>query len=206
VGEGKSLTLFNLGYVCAQLGDNVLIVDSDLHRPRQHKMLGVSNSVGLATVLMGKADLQESIMQTEVPNLSFLPSGRMPSGSHGLLATKRMTDLVADVKEMYDLVLFDSPPIIGVSDASLLVREVEGVLLIIQHRKYPRAVSMRARDMIDNVGGNLIGVVLNNINISRDHTYYYYQQHYYYYPRRSREAAKAAQREEEAAAVEEAGA
>ncbi|MCX7591091.1 MAG: polysaccharide biosynthesis tyrosine autokinase [Kiritimatiellae bacterium] len=185
VGEGKSLTLFNLAYVCAQLGDRVLIVDSDLHRPRQHKMLGVSNSIGLATILMGKIPLEEAIIRTQVPNLSLLPSGRMASGSHGLLATRSMSDLVARVREMYDLVLFDSPPMIGVSDTSMLVREVEGVLLIIQHRKYPRAVSTRAKDMIENVGGRIIGVVLNNINISRDHTYYYYQHHYYYYPRRT---------------------
>ena len=186
VGEGKSLTLFNLAYVCAQLGDKVLIVDSDLHRPRQHKILGVSNHLGLATVLMEKGTLEECTVVTPYPNLHLLPSGRVPSGSHGLMATAQMTALVARLRGIYDIVLFDSPPIIGVSDASLLVREVDGVLLVIQHRKYPRALSSRAKDMITNVGGNLLGVVLNNINISRDHTYYYYQQHYYYYPRRDK--------------------
>ncbi|MGQ9661428.1 MAG: GumC family protein [Kiritimatiellia bacterium] len=186
VGEGKSLTVFNLAYVCAQLGDKVLIVDSDLHRPRQHKILGVSNNIGLATVLMGKIAPEEAIIRTQVPNLSLLPSGRTPSGSHGLLATRGMSDLVVRLREMYDLVLFDSPPMIGVSDTSMLVREVEGVLLVIQHRKYPRAVSTRAKDMIENVGGKIIGVILNNINISRDYSYYYYyHHHYYYYPRRA---------------------
>lgn len=186
VGEGKTLTLFNLAYVCAQLGDRVLIVDSDLHRPRQHKILGVSNQIGLATVLVGRTPLEEAIVVTRYPNLHVLPSGRVPSSSHGLLATQKMSDLVAELKRRYDWAFFDSPPIIGVSDASLLVREVDGVLLVVQHRKYPRAVSARAREMIANIGGNLLGVVLNNINIARDHTYYYYQQHYYYYPRRER--------------------
>ena len=190
VGEGKSLTVFNLGYTCAQLGDKVLIVDSDLHRPRQHKITDTANNPGLATVLMDQAKLEDCIQTTPLDNLYLLPSGSLPSGAHGLLATQAMTDLVARLKSEYDLVLFDSPPIIGVSDASMLVRQVDAVLLVIQHRKYPRALSSRARDMIENIGGNLLGVVLNNINISRDHTYYYYQQHYYYYPRGDRSSGK----------------
>jgi capsular exopolysaccharide synthesis family protein len=178
VGEGKSLTIFNLAYVCAQLGDRVLIVDSDLHRPRQHRILGVSNARGLANILVGEAPLDEVIVKTQVSNLEFLPSGKLSSGVHGLLDTQKMKQLVATLKERYDYVFFDAPPIIGVSDASLLVGEMDGVLLVVQHRKYPRSVSNRAKDMVENVGGNLLGVVLNNINISRDYSYYY---HYYYY-------------------------
>ncbi|MBM4149683.1 MAG: polysaccharide biosynthesis tyrosine autokinase [Lentisphaerae bacterium] len=174
VGEGKSLTIFNLAYVCAGLGDRTLIVDSDLHRPRQHKILGLSNEVGLTDVLMDKSDLDSVIQATPVPNLSFLPSGRMTTQAHGLLDTRRMKDLVGEVRARFDMVFFDAPPIIGVSDASLLAREIDGVLLVIQHRKYPRALSQRARNMLSNAGANLIGVVLNNINISRDYSYYYY--------------------------------
>jgi Mrp family chromosome partitioning ATPase len=85
--------------------------------------------------------------------------------------------------------VFDAPPVIGVSDASFLAREMDGVIQVIQHRKYPRSVSSRAKDMIENVGGRLLGVVLNNINISRDYSYYY-QYHYYYYPRRDGETGQ----------------
>lgn len=183
VGEGKSLTVFNLAYVSAELGDRVLVVDSDLHRPRQHKILGVSNRPGLANVLVGEAKLDDTIQPTGVTRFDFLPSGKLTTGVHGLIASERMREVVAELKGRYDLVIFDSPPIIGVSDASLLVREMDGVLLVIQHRKYPRAVSARAKDMIQNFGATLLGVVLNNINVSRDYAYYYYQQHYYYYPR-----------------------
>jgi len=95
------------------------------------------------------------------------------------LDSRRMRDLAKIVKERYDLIVFDAPPIIGVSDTSQLVREVDGVVQIIQHRKYPRSVSSRAKDMIENVGGNLLGVVLNNINVLRDYSYYYHY-HYYY--------------------------
>jgi capsular exopolysaccharide synthesis family protein len=188
VGEGKSLTLFNLAYISAQLGDRVIIVDSDLHRPRQHKILGVGNRPGLANLLVGDAQIDDCIQKTPEPNLDLLPSGKLATGVHGLIATERMRSLVTELKERYDFVFFDSPPIIGVSDASLLTREVDGVLLVIQHRKYPRALSARAKEMVENFGGNLLGVVLNNINISRDYAYYYYHQHYYYYPRRDKEA------------------
>jgi capsular exopolysaccharide synthesis family protein len=181
VGEGKSLTIFNLGYICAQLGDRTLIVDSDLHRPRQHKILGLSNEAGLANVLVGEIGVEDAVIGTRIPNLDFLPSGKLTAGVHGLLDTSRMKALVKDLYERYDQLLFDAPPMIGVSDASLLAREVDGVLLVVQHRKYPRTVSRRAKDMVENVGANLIGVVLNNINVSRDYSYYYH--HYYYsYP------------------------
>jgi Mrp family chromosome partitioning ATPase len=93
---------------------------------------------------------------------------------------------VAELKEDYDLVFFDSPPMIGVSDSTLLMRQVDAAMMVIQHRKYPRALSARAKGMIDSLGGNLLGVVLNNINVSRDHSYYYYHQHYYYYPKHGR--------------------
>jgi Mrp family chromosome partitioning ATPase len=104
-----------------------------------------------------------------------------------------MKELVDELKRRYDLVLFDAPPIIGVSDASLLAREMDGVLLVIQHRKHPKAVATRAKAMIENVGAHLIGVVLNNINISRDYSYYYYGHDYSSVYTRSR--PEAAQRE-----------
>jgi len=180
VGEGKSTTLFNLAYVCAQLGDKVLIVDSDLRRPVQHTFLGMSNNFGLTNVLLKDVPLEEAIKATSVPNLHFMPSGKLPRSSVGLLETQRMRELVKNLKTRYDFVFFDSPPIVGVSDASILASEVDGVLLVVQYRKYPRAISERARRILDNVGANALGVVLNNINIMRDDYYYYY--HSYYSP------------------------
>lgn len=187
VGEGKSMTVFNLGFVCSELGDKVLIIDSDLHRPRQHKILGVANRPGLSNVLVGEVTLDQAIQNTRVSGLDFLPSGRVASGLHGVLDTVKFKELIGELKRRYDVLLFDAPPVIGVSDTSLLVREVDGVLLVVQHRKYPRSISTRAKGMIENLGGNLIGVVLNNINISRDYSYYYHY-HYRYYPGKSKEA------------------
>jgi capsular exopolysaccharide synthesis family protein len=183
-GEGKTQTLFNLAYVCAEVGDKVILVDSDLHRPRQHKILQTDNTPGLCNVIVGEAMLDEAIRHTAHANLDFLPSGRMAGASvHGLIDTEEMAKILEELRSRYDRVLLDSPPMVGVSDASQLVRMVDGVVMVVQHRKYPRALAKRAKDMIVNMGGNLLGVVLNNINVARDYSSYYYKhQYYYYYP------------------------
>jgi len=181
VGEGKSTTLFNLAFICAQLGDKVLIVDSDLRRPVQHTILGMSNRFGLTNVLMRDVPSEETIKATSLPNLHFLPSGKLPRSSLGLLDSQRLRELVKNLKSRYDYVFFDSPPVMGVSDASILVSEMDAVLLVIQYRKYPKMISTRAKQIVENVGGKLIGVVLNNINIMRDDYYYYYHSYYSHY-------------------------
>lgn len=181
VGEGKSTTLFNLAYVCAQLGDNVLIIDSDLRRPVQHQFLDLPNNVGLSGVLRGDMRLTEAIKPTEVPNLHFLPSGKLPRNAVGLLDSRRLRELIDTAKQTYDLIFFDSPPIVGVSDAAILASLMDGVLLVVQYRKYPRNISLRARRLLENVGSTVVGVVLNNINIMRDDYYYYYHYSHGYY-------------------------
>jgi capsular exopolysaccharide synthesis family protein len=173
-GEGKSTTLFNLAYVCAQLGDRVLVVDSDLRRPVQHSFLGLSNRFGLTNALMKDIPVEETIKATSIPNLHFLPSGKLPKSALGILDSQRMRELVRNLKAHYDYVFFDSPPLLGVSDASILASEMDGTLLVVQYRKYPRNISARAKRMLENVGANVAGVVLNNINILRDDYYYYY--------------------------------
>ncbi len=182
VGEGKSLTMFNLAYINAELGSRTVIIDADLHRPRQHKIMEVSNKCGLANILIGEVTIDDTIIKTSQENLDFISSGKVESGGsvHGLLDSKRMIELIAELRERYDVVLFDAPPMMGVSDASVIVRDVEGVIMVVQHRKYPRTVSKRAKDMIESVGGNLVGVVLNNINISKEYSYYYHQYSYSY--------------------------
>lgn len=183
VGEGKTQTIFNLAYVSAQLGDRVLLIDADLHRPSIHKVLDMSNNPGLCNVLVGESELDDCIQHTAVPSLDFLPSGKLQGGSvHGLIDTEAMLTLLNTLKARYEWIYLDSPPMIGVSDASQIVRITDAVVMVVQHRKYPRALPRRAKEMIDNLGGNLLGVVLNNINISRDYSSYYYKYHYYYYP------------------------
>ncbi len=180
-GEGKSTTIFNLSAIFAQQNNKVLVVDSDLRRPSLHKIVGVSNSKGLTDVLMNQTQLEDVIQTTSMPSLDFLPSGKLPSSSMGILNSNQMKRFVQEVKSRYDYVFFDSPPIMGVSDASILASEVDMAVLVIQYRKYPQAMTVRAKQMVEKVGGNLLGVVLNNINISQDSYYYYYSGYYYDY-------------------------
>jgi succinoglycan biosynthesis transport protein ExoP len=180
-GEGKSTTIFNLATVFAQNGARVLLVDSDLRRPSLHKLLNVSNSIGLTNFLLKQNTIEEVIQTTALPTLHFLPSGKLPSSSLGILNSNQMRDFIAKARERYDFVFFDSPPIMGVSDASVLASEVDIALLVIQYRKYPQVMTIRAKQMVEKVGGNLLGVVLNNINISQDSYYYYYSGYYYDY-------------------------
>ncbi|MBI2946398.1 MAG: polysaccharide biosynthesis tyrosine autokinase [Verrucomicrobia bacterium] len=180
-GEGKSTTIFNLATVFAQNGQRVLMVDSDLRRPSLHKLLNVTNSAGLTNFLLKQVGLEEVIQTTSLPTLHFLPSGKLPSSSLGVLNSPQMKEFIQAVKARYDFVFFDSPPIMGVSDASILASVVDMSLLVIQYRKYPQAMTIRAKQMVEKVGGNLLGVVLNNINISQDSYYYYYSGYYYDY-------------------------
>ena len=180
-GEGKSTTIFNLATVFAQNGNRVLIVDSDLRRPSLHKILNVANNLGLTNYLLKQNRLEEVIQTTQVPSLDFLPSGRLPSSSIGILNSAAMKEFIAEAKSRYDFVFFDSPPIMGVSDASILASEVDMAVLVVQYRKYPQQMTLRAKQMVEKVGGHLLGVVLNNINISQDSYYYYYSGYYYDY-------------------------
>lgn len=181
-GEGKSITSFNLAYVCAEVGEKVLLIDSDLHRPRQHKILNTENTPGLSNVIVGEATLDQAIQKTILPTLDFLPSGKIANSSiYGLMDTDEMKNILDEARKRYDRIIMDSPPMIGVSDTAQLARLGDGVAMVIQHRKYPRALCRRAKDMITNMGGNLLGVILNNINASHDYSSYYYEHQYYYY-------------------------
>jgi polysaccharide biosynthesis transport protein len=190
-GEGKSTTVFNLAAVFAQSGQRTLIVDSDLRRPTLHKMLRVTNNLGLTNYLLKQNTLEEVIQTTSMPTMDFLASGKLPSSSLGILSSSQMKDLISELKQRYDVVFFDSPPIMGVSDASILASEVDMTLQIIQYRRYPQPMNIRAKQLIEKVGGNLVGIVLNNINMSQDESYYYYSGYYhdYYYRSEEPEAA-----------------
>ena len=187
-GEGKSTTLFNLATIFAQNGARVLVVDSDLRRPSIHKLLHLSNSIGLTNYLLKQNTLEEVIQTTSCPTLDFMPSGKLPSSSMGILSSNQMKELIRELKRRYEFVFFDSPPIMGVSDASILASEVDMVLQVIQYRRYPQPMTIRAKQMIEKVGGNLLGIVLNNINMSQDENYYYYSGYYYDYYSKSDEA------------------
>jgi capsular exopolysaccharide synthesis family protein len=180
-GEGKSTTLANLAFICAQGGYSTLIVDADLRRPVQHDLFDVANKIGLTNYLTTELPLERVIIPTGVENLSIFPSGVLPSDAVGILNSQRMSDLVAELKLRYDIVLFDSPPMLGVSDASVLASEVDQTIIVVQHRRFPRAMLTRVKQAIISVGGTVLGVVLNNVDLKHDQNYSYYTNYYGYY-------------------------
>lgn len=192
-GEGKSTTLVNLAYICAQGGYTTLMIDADLRRPRLHTFFDINNSVGLTNYLTTELMLEDVILQSPVDNLYFMPSGILPADAAGILNSRRMSELIQDVKQRFDLVLVDSPPILGVSDASVLASEVDLTMIVVQHRKLPRNMLVRVKQAVENVGGHVIGVVLNNVDIRSDSQYQYYTSYYTYYaPAESQVAAPVA--------------
>ncbi|CAN5210014.1 exopolysaccharide regulatory tyrosine autokinase VpsO [soil metagenome] len=189
-GEGKSTTLANLAFTSAQGGYTTLIVDADLRRPVQHTMFDVSNKIGLTNYLTTDMKLEDVIFPTTVENLSLLPSGILPSDAVGILNSQRMSDMIAELKTRYDIVFFDSPPMLGVSDASVLASEVDQTIIVVQHRRFPRAMLTRVKQAVLGVGGNVLGVVLNNVDLKHDQNYYYYTNYYGYYQPRDNESKR----------------
>ena len=185
-GEGKSTTLANLASTFAQGGYNTLIVDADLRRPSQHRMFGLEGDRGLTDFLTADIDLESVVQTTDHPNLYLLASGKLPFDAVGVLNSQRMIDLIAQVKNRFDIVFFDSPPILGVSDASVLVRALDLTIIVVQHRRFPRAMLQRVKQAVENVGGNILGVVLNNVDVRHDQYYEYYTNYYNYYTPRNR--------------------
>ena len=193
-GEGKSTTLANLAFTSAQGGYTTLIVDADLRRPVQHTMFDLSNKIGLTNYLTTDMRLEEVILPTSVENLSLLPSGILPSDAVGILNSQRMSDMIAELKTRYDIVFFDSPPMLGVSDASVLASEVDQTIIVVQHRRFPRAMLTRVKQAVLGVGGTVLGVVLNNVDLKHDQNYYYYTNYYGYYQPRDKEARRESRR------------
>lgn len=185
-GEGKSTTIYNLAIVCAQAGQSVILVDCDLRRPTIHDLFKVSNDHGIANYLRGEGDAVEFIQQTVVPNLHVLTAGEMPMSEIGTLAGDKVRYMLDDLKQRYDLVLVDAPPVPGISDGSIIAREVDYVILVIQHRRYPREISLRAKRAIEEVHGNCVGMVLNCVAVKSDDSYYYYSNYGNYYKKAGR--------------------
>jgi len=202
-GEGKSTTMANIAFTFARGGYSTLIVDADLRRPSQHRIFGLGNETGLTDYLTTDIELEEVVIQTKVDNLFLLTSGKLPSDAVGILNSQRMVEFIEEVKSRFDIIFFDSPPILGVSDASVLSSAVDLTIIVVQHRRFPRAMLLRVKQAILNVGGNILGVVLNNVDVRHDQHYEYYTSYYnYYYQKPARDQARKPNRQVVAAAPE----
>ena len=175
--EGKSLTAANLGVVMAQAGLSVVIVDADLRRPVLHRIFQLIKEDGLTNALLqGNPNPDGYLQATKVENLRVLTSGPLPPNPSELLGSERMSRLIEHLKEQADVVLFDSPPFLAVTDAAVLSSQVDGVLLVVDAGASRREMAARAVEGLKKVGGNILGAVLNKLS-PRGAGYYYY---YYY--------------------------
>jgi succinoglycan biosynthesis transport protein ExoP len=178
--EGKSTTVANLGVVMAQTGKSVIVVDADLRRPVLHRIFGVENEQGLTDALLSaEPSLDGHLQPTGVDNLRLLTTGPLPPNPSELLGSQRMATLVERLKEEADVVLFDSPPSLAVTDASVLATQTDGVLIVADAGRTRRTLAKESVARFQQVGANLLGVVLNRLRVGRSGYYYYY--YYYYY-------------------------
>lgn len=170
--EGKSTTLANLAITMAQAEREVILVDCDLRRPSLHELFGVPNTVGLTTAVADR-NLALPFQESGVAKLKLLTSGPLPPNPSELLGSQRMAEVIEDLKAQADYVLFDSPPIIAVTDAAVLASKVDGVLLVVWSGRTKRELAKRAKALLDKVNANLLGVVLNGAAYDQSlHRYY----------------------------------
>jgi succinoglycan biosynthesis transport protein ExoP len=175
-GEGKTTTLANLAAALAYNGSKVLAVDADLRRPTLHQHFGVQKTPGLSDLIVGKSAASQAIQSTRIDGLQLLPCGYIPPNPAELLGSPMMKQVLEAVRSHYDWVLLDSPPILAMADAAVLCPLVEGVVMLVAAETPTKPAVARAIDQVQAVGGKVLGVVLNKVNLQRNS--YYYSQYY----------------------------
>lgn len=180
--EGKSTMVINLAIAMAQSGNKVLIVDTDMRRPRIHKAFGVPNDVGVSSLVVGEGKLDDAIKSTEVAGVFVLPCGPVPPNPAELLHTKAFADLLEQLGQRFDRVILDSPPVGAVADAVVLSTQVDGVVVVLKAGRTNRDMAMRTVRTLRDVKANLYGAVLNDVDLERSkYGDYYYGYSYRYY-------------------------
>lgn len=172
--EGKSTTSSNLATVYAQQGLNVLLIDADLRKPTGHYTFRLENHIGLTNVLTRQSTLAQAVQESEIPHLSVLTSGPIPPNPSELLASAQMAELLKEMKKQFDMIIFDTPPILAVADAQILANQVDGTILVVSSGKTEKDAALKSKELLSNAKGKLLGVVLNNRKVEEGNYYYYY--------------------------------
>lgn len=180
--EGKTTTAVNTAISLAQTGAKVLIIDADMRRPRLHNVFNISNAQGLSTILSSEMEEKEilNVLQFErEAKLYLLPSGPVPPNPAELIGSDQMSSLMKKLQGIFTHVVVDSPPIASFTDGVLIASMVDGVILVVHSGKSSRQVVRRSRQLLNDVGAKILGVVLNNVNLRSQDNYYYYQSYYH---------------------------
>ena len=177
-GEGKTMLATNTAITMAQSGHKTLLVDADMRHPQLHKSLKVNYSRGLSNVLVGDAEPEEVISPTQIENLDLLPCGPIPPNPAELLGSQKMKALLSKVEGKYDKIVFDSPPVISVTDPLVLASQMDGVLMVIQAGRCSKALVLRSKEQLEGVKAKIVGAVLNDVTSEVGR--YYYRDYYYY--------------------------
>jgi len=177
--EGKTATISNLAVTLTQAGKRVVIIDADLRKPRQHKIFNIKNINGLTNYLTSNIELRSILKETPIPLLSLINAGPVPPNPSELLGSEKMAGLLARLKDGFDYIFVDTPPILAVTDAIVLAPRTDGMILIIWGGKTPREALKRVKEKLDLMRIKSIGVILNRVNLEENS--YYYKHHYYYY-------------------------
>jgi capsular exopolysaccharide synthesis family protein len=162
-GDGKTTLAANLAVSIADSGKRVLLVDADFRRPKIHKYFGLDNAAGVSSVVAGETEIVDAILPTTVKNLSAMPCGPRPHNPADLLTSPRFKEMIDLVREQYDFVIVDTPPLLAVTDPSVVAPRVDGVLMVLRLTKHARDSAMRANEVLNALGVHTLGVVVNGI-------------------------------------------
>ncbi|SFT03139.1 CpsD/CapB family tyrosine-protein kinase [Paenibacillus sp. BC26] len=174
-GEGKTTTVTNLAVTYAQEGKKVLLIDTDLRRPTLHHVFQLTNRSGLTSAILNQQVLADVIRETSVENLFVLTAGPIPPNPSEILGSQRMQLLVEELKGLYDVILFDTPPVLPVADSLIVTSYCDGIILVIHAGKVKKELLKKAKTSLEHAKSRILGVVLNNNERSKhDGQYYYY--------------------------------
>ena len=179
--EGKTTVASNLAVVMASLGEKVLLIDADLRRPSIHKIFNIKKSPGLSGYLIRQDEYSQILANTEVENLTVIPSGIVPPNPSELLSHPQLLELIKLVGKNFDRVIIDTPPVASVSDPMIISKSSDATIMVIRCGETAREIVQRAIQQLNNVNTKIIGAILNAVDFSKDSYYYqYYYKHYYY--------------------------
>lgn len=173
-GEGKSTVAANTAVVFAQEGKRVLLVDADMRKPTVHYTFHTTNTVGLTNLLTRKASLKEVVKLAEQENLYIVTCGPIPPNPSELLGSRTMETVIHEVLNEFDIVIFDAPPVLAVTDAQILANKADGTILVLNTKKTEKDALEKAKDLLEASKANVIGVVMNNYTYDNDAYYYQY--------------------------------